>query len=220
MDERALFEDKLKVSSSKSQTDPSKFTVTVEWTSPATVSNKQFMFCLYCYRREMNKNYSDYLYVETGKREYIFSLVAPRGYYDVRVVRNSGSYPEVYRLSKIFVGTPEDQAFEIVAEPQEGMLLVSFNRPAEQDDFIGLFDTDTLSMKNEYTVGLPYTPVGECVMARFFPVDKNKIRPEKTYEIRYFRADSRVAYGWTSFDFAQIPFCFSNPITFPAEFFS
>ncbi|KAL7712960.1 Fibronectin type-III domain-containing protein [Entamoeba marina] len=212
MEDKLLFEDKIIVSHESS--NDNKFKVKVKWTGACKLPHANFMIGLYCHKRQMDKNFCAFVKLENEKSDYEFPIVVPKGYYDIRICTWSGliiyDYKSIYQVEKYFVNDTEEE-FSVTVEwkKDEKELFVKLKKPAEDGDYIGLFEHDTLSMKDGYMKGLKTTLFGVDVLERFFDVDVNQLGDTvgKKYEVRYFRKDCVVT---NLADHSTIPYAFSN----------
>ncbi|EKE40390.1 hypothetical protein ENUP19_0078G0030 [Entamoeba nuttalli] len=222
MDLKEAFENKLEIINTPSKSDPRKFNVTVNWTEPTQLNNSYIIIGLYAHKRKDDKNYITYEYVKESQSTYSFNADVPAGYYDIRICTYSGMtrfavYTRVCELSKYFVGKyfagkPVDNDFTVKVErkQQDPEILVSINLPAEDGDFIGMFEASCLSMKDNYMIGLQHTVFGEGNLQRYFDINLKELGDTtgKEYQIRYFRKDCEYK---NKLDISRVPFAFSEP---------
>ncbi|EDR24325.1 hypothetical protein EDI_070670 [Entamoeba dispar SAW760] len=217
MDLKEAFENKLEITNTPSKSDPKKFNVTANWTQPSQLNNSYIIIGLYAHKRKDDKNYITYEYIKESQSSYSFKADVPAGYYDIRICTYSGLtrlavYTRVFEVSKYFVGSSIDNDFTVKVErnQQDPEILVSINLPAEDGDFIGMFESSCLSMKDSYMIGLRHTIFGEGNLQRYFDINLKELGDTtgKEYQIRYFRKECEYQ---NKFDTSRVPFAFSEP---------
>ncbi|ELP92485.1 hypothetical protein EIN_523830 [Entamoeba invadens IP1] len=219
MDLSPLFVNKLTLTSQLIPLNLTKYHLKVKWEDSAQKINGNIMIALYAARREMDKNYITYFYPVTGKDTYTFDKELPRGFYDVRVLSYTRgityTYQRLFTIDEFFVGEPYEEKFELVVDafPDRSEILVKINAPADEGDFIGMFARETVSMKDNYMIGLGNTIFGEGNLQRFFPVNKAQLGDinGKEFQVRFFKKDCEIVNG---IDTNRMPFAFSNYFKF------
>ncbi|KAL7718447.1 Fibronectin type-III domain-containing protein [Entamoeba marina] len=189
MQDKLLFENKISVY--HELFGDNKYKVKVTWNEPTSLPHSNFMIGLYCYKRQMDKNYC----------YYEFPIVVPKGYYDIRICSwnvgiTGNNYKRLYQIKKYYVNDiPNELQVEIEWKKEKQFLLVKLNKPAEEGDYIGLFEHSTLI----------------DVLERYFDVNIQELGDTigKHYEVRYFRNDCVIT---NLTDYSTIPFAISNVI--------
>lgn len=212
------FQNKLIVTHEPVNSQLTEFRIKVTWLSPTRLNTQNVQIGLYAHKREMNKNYIAYFKPKDDKKEYYFEGTYPRGYYDIRVCSftlgfSGFNYTNEYQISKHFVGTSLDREFEIkVSRSVEALeLIIQLSSPAEEGDFIGMFEEDTFSMKDSYMVGITNISFGEGNLERYFEINVSTLTnyvQGKKYQIRYFKSGCDLR---NKADVSRIPFAFSHP---------
>lgn len=216
---RQRFEGKLNVSYSVLKDNIKKYKITIEWTEPVKL-NANVMFAIYAHRREMDKNYIDYVYPKENCKEYTFSTDFWKGLYDIRVVEYEGhlicNYKRIYEIPHLFICEAEDNSFHLDCKPQYNPMntsvpevLVSFSNPAEEGDYIGMFEVGTLSVKDDKMIGIVHQEPKAGTLERYFKVNCTKDQViGKEFNIKYFKKDCQIT---NSMDTSVIPFYISEP---------
>ena len=218
MDILHAFQNKLLITQEPIDTEGNENRIKVTWLCPTRLNTQNVQIGLYAHKREMNKNYITYFKPKDDIKEYYFEGVYPKGYYDIRVcsftLSFSGfNYTNEYQISKYFVGYQSDKEFEIKVSrsPEALELLVQLSSPAEEGDFIGMFEEDSHSMKDSYMVGITNSQFGEGNLERYFEINLSTLSnyvQGKKYQVRYFKNGCDLR---NKADVSRIPFAFSEP---------
>ena len=193
-----------------------KYQISFIWLNPQKLPENRIMIGLYPFKRQYHDKYITFVYPKENQKEYFFDFECVKGIYEIRICSYSFGlkifdYELKYRSDPFFVGTENDKNFkiEVVPKIEQSQILIKINQPAEKGDFIGMFEENTFSMKDNYMIGIKKIEFGESVLERYFDVDLHQIDKEKKYQIRYFKFDSDLTFKLSS-DIARIPFCISQ----------
>ncbi|ELP84123.1 hypothetical protein EIN_139200, partial [Entamoeba invadens IP1] len=114
------------------------------------------------------------------------------------------SYTRVYEIANVFVGSETDKLFVLGAEAKtNGEIDVTFSAPAEDGDYIEVFEENNPSMwKDPKSVQTVVLKKGEMKSQLMVKRDGGSI--ENKYEVRYFKKNSKLGTTY-------IPFAISKP---------